>query len=365
MEWLKGAKRSTANVQRWNIDLGKAIEEIQSSRFCPANLISQINEARRNANILQTTEGKELIKTLESRAQQKLLEFGPSSRPSQLTSALQQSGLLSMESWAGLILDITGDARFVSEMIDTGVCSPEQCLALLCQRCAVKYNGRAFPTVPVDNCLTHDSSEIEKFKSSGREVFDPEKVADDGRLSNHNTTAGVTSHPKPRIVLGSSFQHCQLLELSYDELSSKTALLNQCVTALHLVRRGDYLVLEISDTLTQFTVAIIYILHLLFREISLITPSFSPLPKQFLVCRDFMNSIQSLTLRAHMEKVLETLATKPAGKDVIGFLPIKELFSEKFFKYIRSQTTQHIKAQLHWIVQCERLLLSNNASYPG
>ena len=362
MEWLKGAKRSTTNVQRWNIDLGKAFEEIQSSRFCPANVISQLNEARRNANILQTTKGKALLKSLESRTQQKLLEFGPSSRPSQLTSALQQCGLLSTESWAGLMLDITGNARFVSEMIDTGVCSPERCLALLCQRCAGKYRGLEFPTVPVDNCLTHNSSEIEKFKSLSREVFDREKVADVGCLSNHNATVDLNSHLKPHILLGSSFQHCQILELSYDELSSKTALLKQCVTALHLLRHGDCLVLEISDTLTQFTVAIIYILHLLFQEISLITPSFSPLPKQFLVCRDFVNSTQCLTLRAHMEKVLETMTTKPAGKDVIGFLPIKELFSEKFFKYIRSQTTQHIKAQLHWIVQCERLFLSKNAS---
>jgi hypothetical protein len=62
-----------------------------------------------------------------------------------------------------------------------------------------------------------------------------------------------------------------------------------------------------------------------------------------------------------METVLETLTNKQREKDVIGFLPIKELFAKKFYQYIRSQSTNHITAQLHWIVKCERLLLSKNA----
>ena len=334
VNWLKGPKRSPSDVECWSIDVGTTIKEIHSSRFCPATLISQLNEARKNASVLHTPEGKELMKTLEDQQ---------SSRPSNITAVLQQCGLLSTECREGFIQDISGNARFVSEMVERGVCSPEQCLV-----------GRSFPTVPVDNCSTHTSSESEKIGRSVREAFDEERAAS-------NATLGMRSQHKARIILGSSLKHCPEL-FSCDELSTKSSLLQQCVTALHLLEKGDCLVLEISDTLTQFTVAIIYILHLLFQEISLTTPSFSATSTQFMVSRHFLNSPQSLTLRVHLEKVLETLTTKSAGKDVIGFLPIQELFSEKFYKYMRRQTTRHISAQLHCIVQCERLLFSKHAS---
>ena len=359
IEWLKGPQTSTPDAQHWNIQLGKTIETVQSSRFCPASLIGQLNEARSNANVLHTTHGKELIKSFDSLLQQKDRDFGQSSNPLNILAVLQQCGLLSIESRR--ILDISGNARFVSQLMESGVCYPEQCLALLCQHCAVQCDG--FGTVAIDSCLSYKASEVEKLRSFGRDL-DEERTVKDERLSNDDAAVccSVQSSPKSRVVLGSSFHHCQQVEhSSYDELSSKTSLLNQCVIALHLLENGDCLVLEMSDTLTQFTVGIIYILYLLFKEIAMICPSFCPTPKQFLVCRGFLNSNQSTTLLAHMERVLETLTNKQREKDVIGFLPIKELFSKKFYQYIRSQSTNHITAQLHWIVKCERLLLSKNA----
>jgi hypothetical protein len=359
IEWLKGAH--TSDVQHWNIDLGKTIRVIQSSRFCLATLISELNDARTNAKIFRTTEGKELVETLEFLCQQKSRERGQSSSPLNILAVLQKCGLLSNESRPSFVLDISGNGRYVSELVESGVFYPEQCLAVLCQNCAVQCNGAGFQRVVVDNCSSHNASEVEKLRSFGREEIGGRIVSDEC-LAINDASYTSESYTKTRMILGSFFKPCQPVErFSYDEISSKTFLLSQCASALSLLQQGDCLVLEVCDTLTQFTVGIIYILHLLFKEIALISPKFCPTSKQFLVCHGFFNANEATTLLAHMEKVLEVLTSKPAGKDVIGFLPIKELFSENFYKYIRRQSTNHVAAQLHWIVKCERLFLSKNA----
>ena len=356
------------------------MEVIQSSRFCPASLICQLNEARRNANVLHTSQGRQLIETLESLAKQKLRDFDQTSSCFNVSAVLQKCGLLSKESSPTLLLDISGNGRFVSELLARDLCHPGQCAVILCQNCTAQCNDVG--TVVVESCSNYDATEIDKLRSFGREQVNLDKpqstsVGDLSCDNNHERfmlnliEEGVEcprneppqpfeSNPKPfRIVLGSVSNQCRLKESFNDnELSSKITLFNQCLTALRLLKDGDCFVLEIFDTLTQTTVGIIYILHLMFKEIALVSPKFSPTSKQFLVCRYAANSNQSTTLLAHMEKVLKVVTSKQPQKDVTGFLPIKDLFSEKFYKYIRKQATNHVRNQLNWIVKCERLLVT-------
>ena len=365
------------------------MEVIQSSRFCPASLICQLNEARRNANIFRTAQGKQLVESLESLAKEKLRGLGQSSGSFTSTDVLQKCGLLSNESKRSLVLDISGDGRFVAELLARGVCRREQCGAILCQNSAAQYDDIGIAMVK--SCTKYDAGEVEKIRSFGRErvgLDKPQSNNDDDSCENSheqvlldlaqegddcpsdtqprfNKPFGntVESNPKPlRVLLGSVSNPCRPEESSNDdELSSKITLFNQCVTAFRLVEDGDCLVLEMFDTLTQSTVGVIYIFHLIFEEIALVSPGFSPTSKQYLVCRNAVNSNQSTTLLAHTEKVLEVLTSNPPQRDVIGFLPIKELFSEKFYKHIRKHTTNHVKNQLSWIIKCERLVATKNA----
>ena len=366
IEWLKGSEILPSDEMPDSyIQLGKPIDVIQSSRFCPATLISQLKEAKENAKIFLTNDGRELIKSLELLAEEKL---GQDSSGLNILSVLKRSGLLRNASRPSFAIDISGNGRFISELLNHGVLYPEKCTALLCEKCAVQSSDTE--NVFVKSCLSYDGDEIEKLKRFGLEQLtndntEPRCDSDDSentRVYQTSVTSrkNVEANDKSfRVILGTVFNECKVKEqCNYDEICSKSSLLNQCVTALSLLQNGDSFVCELSDTLTQFTVGIIYILHLLFKEIVLMTPVFSPTSKQFIVCREFVNTNHSTSLLAYLENVLEVWTSKPAGKDIIGFLPIKELFSKKFYQYIRKHSTNHTRQQLNWIVKCERLLLS-------
>lgn len=365
-------------LKNWSIELGKPIQVIQSSRFCPATLINQLNEARRNANVCYSEEGKHLLQTLEYRTQQRMATVGLN--PNSIATVLHKCGLWRGESKNSSILDISGNARFVSQLIESGDCYAEQCLALLCENCVVSCNAAKLQGVVHHSCLSDDKSAVQKLRR-----FSCEKLKENERKEGNNRELRMErGNPRPAetivrsdgamfkhrvqsdeaktcIIVGTVYKQCQQInDRSYDELSCRIPLLYECLTALRLLQPGDSLVLEISNTLTQFTVGLTYVLYLLFEEIALISQGFCPSSKQLLVCRDYVNREQATSVLAHLENVWNVMASKPPERDVISLLPIKELFTENFYKYIRKQATNHVASQLKWIVNCERLLWSTN-----
>ena len=321
-----------------------------------------------NAKLYHSSEGKQLIEDLECLVKEKAQETGHKKGVFNIVSLLQECGVLN-DCKSRFMLDISGNGQFVSELLQSGACYNEQCVSLMCLNCEVHCNDVVRRKVVAKSCLGYDTSEIEKLRHFRcDEINEDVLAASTGQggkdeETNNVATSGVQRTSKAmRIILGSVFNTCQSADQD-NELSCRAKLLNQCITALRLLHQGDYFICELSDTLTQFTAGITYILNLLFKEMALISPIFCPVSKQFLVCRNFVNSVQFSAIIAYMERLSEVfIINKPLEKGIISFLPISELFSEEFYKYIRTQSTNHVKQQLNWIVKCERVFLSKNHS---
>lgn len=332
VHWLPGPSVpvSKSDVVNWTVQLGKPITKIDSSRFCPSSLIDELNEARLNATVLRTQEGQRLMEKLEQLAHEKLRVA------SGMTSVLRNSNLLGGQTNSNFV-DISGDCRFICGLVESEFCMPAQCCGLFCRNCASPPEVfDTFDGVNASSCLSY-------------------KVDLAGRVKS---LVGRTDD-EVAVVCGSVFSRCKSFD-GGDELSSRPTLVNQCLTALGVLEERDSFVCEISDTLTQFTVGVIYILHQLFQQVSLCPAvgKLSSSPTQFLVCQSYSPSTNNSALTDYMAKILEDLDRRPSGKDLITLVPISRLFSEEFYQYLRTHTTNRVRTQLDCIVNLERLLLA-------
>lgn len=322
---------SKSDVDNWTVQLGKQITKVESSRFCFSLFIDKLNEARLNATVLRTQEGRHLIKELEqlacSERRMTPADYG-------LVGVFRTCNLLGGQT---NFVDISGDYRFICGLVESEFCTPAQCCGLFCRNCASppevldKFDG-----VNASSCLNY-------------------KVDLAGRVKS---LVGRTDD-EVAVVCGSVFSRCKSFD-GGDELSSRPTLVNQCRTALGVLEERDSFVCEISDTLTQFTVGVIYILHQLFQQVSLCPAvgKLSSSPTQFLVCQSYSPSTNNSALTDYMAKILEDLDRRPSGKDLITLVPISRLFSEEFYQYLRTHTTNRVRTQSDCIVNLERLLLA-------
>lgn len=297
-----------------------------------------------SANVLQTPEGQHLIERVEQLARQELSVVSNVSVHSNTVNVLRNCDLLSGSSKLRFI-DISGNCRYIMELNGSDVAKPVHSIGLLCQLCTTQSSRDEsilkFDGVTVNSC----------------------RRCEDGVTEGINNLASGTND-SVTVICGSVFKKCRPLHSRCDELSSRPAFVNECLTALKFLKDGGSFVCEIVDTLTQFTVGIIYILHQFFKEIS-----FHPLannlrssPKQFLVCRSYLSSKCNVDLIPYIGRISEVLESKLGEKDVISVVPIRKLFSEDFYKYIRARTTKHVEAQLNCIVNLERLWLTKKCT---
>lgn len=347
VDWLPGPSNQLLNsdVDAWTIRLGKSITNVATSRFCSSSLIGELNEARSSATVLGAQEGRHLIESVERLAREKFRSVSDASPRSGIVGVLQNCATLIGEG-SSCLVDISGNCRFICELAGSEWRNPPRCVGLFCRKCSAQSGCREsfskLDGVMANSCL-HCADDVARQMKS---LADSEE---------HSVT----------VICGSVFAACRPLGSGDDELGSRAALVNQCLTALRLLGAGDSFACEISDTLTQFTVGVIYILHRLFREISLrpVAHKLRCSPRQYLVCRSYSSSTgHADALMAHLGKISEILERKPREKDVVSIVPISMLFSEDFFKFTRIHTTNHVRSQLGSIVDLERLLLANKCT---
>lgn len=347
VDWLPGPSNQllNSNVDAWTIRLGRSITNVETSRFCSSSLIGELNEARTGATVLRVQEGRHLIDNVERLAREKLGIVPDTSPRGGIVSVLHSCAMLKGEG-SSCVVDISGNCRFICELAGSKWCNTPRYVSLFCENCSAQSECREsfskIDGVMANSCLHYPEDVAKQMKS----LADSEE---------HSVI----------VICGSVFAACRPLGTGYDELGSRAALVNQCLTALRLLAVGDSFACEISDTLTQFTVGIIYILHRLFREISLrpVAHKLRCSPRQYLVCRSFSSSSEhNHALMAHFEKISKVLEGKPREKDVVSFVPISMLFSENFYKFMRKHTTNHVRNQLSNIVDLERLLLASKCT---
>ncbi|CAH8837425.1 unnamed protein product [Trichobilharzia szidati] len=86
--------------------------------------------------------------------------------------------------------------------------------------------------------------------------------------------------------------------LSLDEVQSKRTFVCQCLCALTILRPGGHFLMELSDTLTEFTAGLIYIMGHLFEEIFIVKPiacsQSHSIRFRLLVCRSLRTELTSM-----------------------------------------------------------------------
>lgn len=145
-----------------------------------------------------------------------------------------------------------------------------------------------------------------------------------------------------------------------DELSSKRDLLSVCIIALKLLEAGGMFVCHICETLTRFSVGLLYIFHQLFDKLTIVKPVMSQLfsSQRFLVCKGFHGDKKVYV--AYLEKVLDQLTKleqEKSGLDVVEIVPMQLLYSEQFYSFVKKINEQLAHVQLQNIVQLENYFL--------
>ena len=140
-----------------------------------------------------------------------------------------------------------------------------------------------------------------------------------------------------------------------EELASKQSLLLACKMALqHLSREGS-LILRIHQTLTRFTVGMLFILHHCFREIAVVKPITMPLhtSDRYLICKNFCGCEDNVLL--FLKSVCQQYSCLKASRDVLEIVPVHHLYDEPFYHFFKKQNEQLSHLQLQSIVHLEQL----------
>jgi len=145
-----------------------------------------------------------------------------------------------------------------------------------------------------------------------------------------------------------------------DELSAKRDLVSLCITALKFLGDGGMFVCRVCETLTRFSVGLLYILHHVFDKFTIVKPVMSQLtsPQRFLVCKGFHGDIKHYV--AYLEEVfhkLTMLTNEESAFDVVEIVPMQLLYSEHFYAFVKKMNEQLAHVQLQNIVQLENYFL--------
>ena len=146
-----------------------------------------------------------------------------------------------------------------------------------------------------------------------------------------------------------------------DELSSKREMVYLCIVALRLLESGGMFVLNFHQTLTRFSVGILFIMHQVFDKLAIVKPVVSHLfsPQRFLVCKGFLNDVEHyITYLAQVFDQLSKLDQEKSAFDVVEIVPMDLLYSEQFYSFVKRTNEQLAYLQLKEIVQLENFFLN-------
>ena len=146
-----------------------------------------------------------------------------------------------------------------------------------------------------------------------------------------------------------------------DELSSKREMVYLCIIALRLLESGGMFVFHIHQTLTRFSVGLLFIMHQMFDKMTIVQPVMSHLfsSQRFLVCKGFLGDKEHYV--AYLEQVFDQLLKldcEESAFDVVEIVPMHLLYSEQFYSFVKKTNEQLAHVQLQEIVQLENFFLN-------
>jgi len=324
--WLQRASCATpiATPETWIPQTAAHLDAVLNSRFCTPMYVSKLREARQQATVLK----KENSDNLEA-----------------ILDKVNSSVIVNMSK------DGEAELRNLDHLVFFAEMAKNENFGIVLN---VSHGLDSLMHYLQEKGAQCSSVDILVSVESGKTSF----------TINQNTSCHVEdiSHNVKRLCQVGDAQRISLVFADVDnsdELPSRRDFISLCIIALKLLEVGGMFVCHICETLTRFSVGILYILHQMFDELTILKPVMSQLssPQRFLVCKGFQSNV---FYPAYLENVLGQLVKLDCEKsalDVVEIVPMRLLYSEQFYSFVKKMNEQLAHLELQNIVYLENLYL--------
>ncbi|KAK2555518.1 Cap-specific mRNA (nucleoside-2'-O-)-methyltransferase 2 [Acropora cervicornis] len=322
--WLSRMEttKDASYIKLWKPQTAARLDGVLNSRFCTPLYVSKIREAQKQATILKKENSDKLEEILDKVSPPRIVlrSKGGQGKLKNLDNLVSFSDVVRNGN-IGVLLNITKGLGYLMSYL--------------------QEQGAQFRSIHVT--VSNESKKTLVY-------FNQEMLCELRDISEN----------VKQLFGNSDLRRCQLVFADADkgdELSTEMEMLLLCVTALKLLDTGGMFVCHICETLTRFSVGILYMLHQLFEEITILKPVMSELssPQRFLVCKRFKGKD---SYQDYLSSVLdEHIHCKSLPIDVVESVPINLLQSEKFYHFVKCTNEQLAHLELRSIFQLERLFL--------
>jgi hypothetical protein len=316
VEWLPQAVEDNGNILG-KITFGQTINQVRNSRFCSPVYITKLKDAIENASVLAPSNSEDLAGIAQQTS-----AFSLSSNGHQTCSYCSQS--IAVLDKLVTFTDVEPDKAGTSTALILN--SQEGCQCF-------------------DGYLRSKGIRVQ-FHSNDEQL--DKKVTEEPLERSLVDIVVVPYHPKVPI---NPFETIYMPL----ELITKQNLLISGIAAIKTLKQGGTFVCRMYNSMTRFTVGLLYILHRFFSKITIVKPVVGSLwhPERFLVCKDYTGCSQ--VLLAHLEKVCTALndCKSIENLDVLEIVDMHYLYEDRFFSFVMKTNELHTHFQLLNIVRLE------------
>jgi len=325
--WLEGAECVTPEVMAatWKPQSAACLNAVLNSRFCTPFYISKLQDAHQQATILREENVDNLISINDKVCPSNIVKMskGGEAEVRNLDNLIFFTEMAKCDNF-GIVLNLSDSLDYLGQYL---------------QEKRARFNS-------IRLCISAESG-------TPLATINQETAFQFEDISQHvNRVSQIGDEQKINLVFA-DLNHS-------NELSAKRELVSLCITALKLLGDGGMFVCRVCETLTRFSVGLLYIFHHIFDKLTIVKPVMSQLssPQRFLVCKGFHGDNKHYA--AYLEEVLHQLtmlANEGSAFDVVEIVPMQLLYGEQFYTFVKQMNEQLAHVQLQTVVQLENYFL--------
>ena len=325
--WLEGVECVTPEVMAatWKTQSAACLNAVLNSRFCTPFYISKLQDAHQQAAILREENVDNLISINDKVCPSNIVKMskGGEAEVRNLDNLVFFTEMIKCGNF-GIVLNLSDSLDYLGPYL---------------QEKQARFNS-------IHLCVSAESG-------TPLATINQETVCQFGDISQHVKRVSQIGDEEEFSLVFADLNNT-------NELSAKRDLVTLCITALKLLGDRGMFVCRVCETLTRFSVGLLYIFHHIFDKLAIVKPVMSQLssPQRFLVCKGFHGDNKHYV--AYLEEVLHKLtmlANDESPFDVVEIVPMQLLYGEQFYAFVKKMNEQLAHAQLQNIVQLENYFL--------
>ena len=325
--WLEGVEGATPEVMAatWKPQSAACLNAVLNSRFCTPFYISKLQDAHQQAAILREENVDNLISINDKVCPSNIVKMskGGEAEVRTLDNLVFFTEMAKCDNF-GIVLNLSDSLDYLGQYL---------------QEKHARFNSICL-------CISAESG-------TPLATINQETVCQFGDISQHVKRVSQIGDGEKINLVFADLNHS-------NELSAKRDLVSLCITAVKLLGDHGMFVCRVCETLTRFSVGLLYIFHHMFDKLTIVKPVVSQLssPQRFLVCKGFHGDNKHYV--AYLEEVLHKLtmlANDESPFDVVEIVPMQLLYGEQFYAFVKKMNEQLAHAQLQNIVQLENYFL--------